>query len=346
MSDSTISRNQLFEQWKSKTASSVDAEETPNVTEETPVTEDSLYKFLQDHGVASPSLYTKNMKIPEFKWDEEDQARVPEKSEVPMILEESSVVALYLAIVRGHSGLIYGPAGCGKTTLPKYLCSEWNYPFTCIAFAPGTEAEYYLGQMVFNKEGGTEFRLGNVPTALSKPGLVVLDEIYKADPQLTTAVLQSALDDRRHVTVFNHPDEDKVNIPLHEDTRILLTSNTSGAGDSQYDYVERSHDKSTLSRVGIRLRVDYLPKSKEIEMLMGSCGVDKTTASLIVAVGQQIRASAEKTRWTIPFTHRDSKMVATLAAELPLKESFMLAFGHALSDEERNSMVSFIDMSV
>jgi hypothetical protein len=139
---------------------------------------------------------------------------------------------------------LYGPAGCGKTTLCKQAAEALGVPCTILSCSAGTSPGEFVG-----------FRFPSpTPTALTEaiqqPGIIVLDEMPMLDPSVA-AVANALLANGEIETVCGHR-------VRHKHCVIIATANTTGDGGNRQYIGNNQLDAATLDRfAGGFIRVDY-----------------------------------------------------------------------------------------
>lgn len=204
--------------------------------------------------------------LPEQKESEpeQEQESKPDKKAKVETKKESQTTSFInpdlLALI--NAGLkniwLVGPAGCGKTTICQLVGESLNLPVTIISCGAGTSATTFLGYKYPERES-TPF-----VSALSQPGIIVLDEFTALEAQVAQVV--------NSVLANNEINATTGTVTRHEDCIIIATSNTFGNGSDRLYVSNNQLDASTIDRFsGAILEIDY---SKEYESQYNSEVVD------------------------------------------------------------------------
>jgi len=197
--------------------------------------------------------------------------------------------------------LLIGPTGSGKTELVILACKKLGVP--CSVYDMGSmydPVSGLLGVHRLQKGGESIFDYAKFTEDISKPGVVLLDELSRA-PVTTNNILFPCLDSRRKLPVEIAGGEDAREIFVHPDCCFIATANVG----SEYTGT-MSMDKALVNRF-FPIELSYLPENIEQQILMNRCSVDSGTAKLITKVSASIRnlynlqeiASSISTRETI-----------------------------------------------
>jgi len=120
---------------------------------------------------------------------------------------------------------LFGPTGCGKTSLIKQVAARINYPVFDVTAHSRLEFPDLAGHLTVN-EGSLRYQYGPLALALRYGGLFLLNEIDLLDPA-TAAGLNGVLDGEPLCL----PENQGELIPPHLNFRFAATANTNGAAD-------------------------------------------------------------------------------------------------------------------
>jgi len=109
----------------------------------------------------------------------------------------ATLIKIYQARPRGYPQhvLLQGPTGSGKTHALKVVAKELGIPLVRINMNRSITVEDFVGQFVPEENGGFRWQDGIVPRLMKYGGLLIIDEINAAPPEILF-VLQSVLDFR------------------------------------------------------------------------------------------------------------------------------------------------------
>jgi hypothetical protein len=137
---------------------------------------------------------------------------------------------------------LWGPPGCGKTTLASLIAERLALPDTILSCSAGTSVSDILGRRVPAVEPSP------VSAAIGVPGILVLDEITCLQPDIAAAA--NALLANKHITTTHGIIERRC--------IIIATSNTTGTGGDGMYIANNQLDAATMDRFcGSMLHVDY-----------------------------------------------------------------------------------------
>jgi len=184
-----------------------------------------------------------------------------EKSELgenfPEYLDWSnSFEILEKAHEQGIFVLVIGPKGTGKTTLVREFAKRQSVKLASINFSLRTRESHLVGSKSLS-EGNIQFDEGILIKSMKEGNMLYLDEINAAEADVLLR-LDEALDDRRQVV-------------LKESGGEIVTANKSWFVIATINPLNHVGTKELppqlLSRFPIRLRMDYPPEEKELEIV-------------------------------------------------------------------------------
>ena len=168
-----------------------------------------------------------------------------------------------------HEGVVslVGPPGVGKTSVVQQLAAIMGLPVFTIAFTKEKPVEQLIGcdKIVKGQQvwvDGEITRALRLAATCSTPVFVVLDERDHADPSVQSEL--HAVLERRPLCL---PDGDS--IPIGDNVCFVLTSNTSGHGDTTGRHsAANMSDTAFNSRVKCTFNVSYLRSEDEQGLLV------------------------------------------------------------------------------
>jgi len=125
---------------------------------------------------------------------------------------------------RGHSVILIGDAGTGKTKSAEQLSARYKIPFLPIACDDGVILKEYTGKREI-VNGSTCYRLGLLTQLLQVPSVILFDE-WNALPPSKAFFLHELIENRRFF--IKDADAGRV-VSVHKNCIILLACNPNGA---------------------------------------------------------------------------------------------------------------------
>jgi len=151
----------------------------------------------------------------------------------------------------GANLLLFGPAGCGKSTAAAEVAKALGLEFTPISLGGGQRYSQVFGGMVIKDDGSTEWQPSVLLEAITKPGVILLDEVFSCYPEILIG-LNSLLE----------PNSRQIQTPaglykMHPDCRVIATSNINGRLTDMIHAGQQQADSSLVSRfVSVRMGYD------------------------------------------------------------------------------------------
>ncbi len=211
-----------------------------------------------------------DLRAPCFKdtdWPKGERAFIPTVDDkyVPNI---KLLYQLWVSVLRNNKkALVVGPTGSGKSSLQKYFCAHTRQPIFCINGRGDMESDSILGKP-WVSEGSMHYEKGELVKAAEKGWWIVIDEPWKMPAPIQMALQRFYEKDGQ----FQLDDmvgelEDKL-ITTGPTCRLVLCDNVVGTGDSMDQYAATMiQDGSTLNRMDVVLKQDYMLKKDEIDMI-------------------------------------------------------------------------------
>lgn len=165
-----------------------------------------------------------------------------------------------------------------------------------------------LGVHRLQKGGVSTFDYAKFTEDISKPGVVLLDELSRA-PVTTNNILFPCLDSRRMLPVEIAGGEDLRSVKVHDECCFIATANVG----AEYTGT-MSMDRALVGRF-FPLELDYMPKDREEEVLIKRCHIGRSAAQHIVAVANNIRSLYRKQELSCSLSTRETLMAAELVAD-------------------------------
>ena len=190
---------------------------------------------------------------------------------------------------------IAGQRGTGKSCMVKQIAAVLRRPLHVIKIRPTTTVSDLLGDFDVRSVGqGTGAPLwvdGTLTKAVKEAhSIVVLDE-YSRGTQLGVS-LNGPLQDRcLQITELG------LDIPFAEGVNMIVTDNSVGVIDESGVFDGHDMDVSQIERWPTQVTVDYLPRDKEVSVLMSKVkGLPKHLAESMVDVAGCARKAARSSQ--------------------------------------------------
>jgi MoxR-like ATPase len=205
-------------------------------------------------------------------WHKDDRGFIPSKDKFKDYVPNITLLyQLWVSVLRNNKkALVVGPTGSGKSSLQEYFCAHINQPLYRINGRGDMESDTILGRPWVDG-GSMRFEKGELVKAAEKGWWILIDEPWKLPAPIQMALQrfyekdgQFQLDDMQGALV------DKVITPKPS-CRVVLCDNVVGTGDNVDQYAATMiQDGSTLNRIDVVFRQDYMAKDLEVEMIRAS----------------------------------------------------------------------------
>lgn len=183
---------------------------------------------------------------------------------VPEIDVFKSVMAWWTAPHQLLALGLYGETGTGKSELLMYIADRLNEPVYIEKVTTGLTGERFEGstELVTDEKGNnvTRKRYGTAITGYINGGLVILDEVDKANEDLGTSLHLFAEGKPYNLSNFSET------VTKHPNCRITATANTIGDGGSDRYITSQRMDSALRARFGW-LSTKFLSPLEETNML-------------------------------------------------------------------------------
>ena len=215
--------------------------------------------------------------------------------------------------------LVIGPKGTGKTTLVREFAEKQSMKLESINFSLRTRESHLIGSKSLS-EGNIEFDEGVLVKSMREGNMLYLDEINAAEADVLLR-LDEALDDRRQVV-------------LKESGGEIVTADKSWFVIATINPLNHVGTKELppqlLSRFPIRLRMDYPPEEKELEIVKKHVPeADDETLQRGIKLANTLRQAASVEELYYSPSLRETIAYAKLIdKDMPPKKAAEIVFGN------------------
>jgi len=237
---------------------------------------------------------------------------------------------------------VYGPTGCGKSSIVRQFCSRCGLGLMFRTGHENMEITELLGGLRI-VDGNTVYQEGPLLKAIRHGMWFLLDEIDSIPPGLLME-LNMILDGKNMI----HP-ETKELIVFHQFFRFVATANTFGGGNSM-DYQRRRQDKATLNRFKYKILAGYPDKETEMAILEEVAPLLSIHKDKMVGLYADLRKANDEGKFEegVPFSTRSLVNWADLAVQFqdlgtknPLEDAFGVTILNGIENEtDRNTVRS------
>ena len=230
--------------------------------------------------------------------------------------------------------LLTGPKGTGKTSLPREFAATYQRPFFTVHCQLIGERDDWWGSKELSLERGTYYDRAAFLDAVETPGCVVLlDEANRTHPENLNALF-GFLDHRRSAYIPALKQE----VSVAPGVSFFMTLNEG------FEYMAINPiDEALRDRMSYVLRMTYVPRDVETELLTRRTGVDLATAERLVEFAGTVRRNP---KLTIPISTRQLLAAAGLIARrLPVPEAVLFSCINGLpADIDRTALLQALQM--
>lgn len=187
---------------------------------------------------------------------------------------------------KGKNLSLYGPQGAGKTSVVFEAAGRTGHEVFHFSGADSGEGATLLGKVIL-KNGTMQFDPGPLLLAAIRSGILLIDEVDLLPPA-ESAMLNIALDGRP-IPVPDGIDGDKYIVPK-PGFRVVVTSNTGGAGDMDRRYAGAKRQHGGFLDRFRSYRVDYMKSDQELTILSNVAPtLDKSVMKTMVETAVEVR---------------------------------------------------------
>ncbi len=302
--------------------------------------------------VSSKKLPGPDFDMPMFSqsesWPEDVKQYIPTLDEPDIENYVFSTVPAYwfcYAIRLNKPAFLSGVKGCGKSTMPKRLAAELNWPFLRKQMSKTLDSTEFFGNWTV-KDGETKFALGDLPQAAMAGMIMVVDEFSNAPNELHPSLHQVL---EKNGRIYLNSSDGTIAEKIIEPTetfRIVATDNTRGQGDTRGHYAGTDVvNSATMDRFRVMIVMNYMTKAAEKQVLMDT--VPQCTdllAGLMIDVATKVRAAYDagdmsETLSLRPLIEWAEKAVFTKDIMGALEYTMLNKID---SDSERQEIISYV----
>ena len=231
--------------------------------------------------------------------------------------------------------LFFGPAGTGKTSMPRYFAGQTGRSFWPITVSDDTTIMDFFGG--FQSQGGTTYWSDGIllKAARQPHAIILIDEVSRCRPDVAVA-LNGYLQDREYVVPTTGE-----RIQIAEGVMILMADNTNGRGDATGLYAgAKQMDTSLISRNAVKLRFGYPTKAQESRVLRQKSGAPKALCDAVVDFMIVCRKAHDRGEApTLTVSLRESTNIALLIMDgLDAKTVMDVVVGNALDPVDQETL--------
>lgn len=227
---------------------------------------------------------------------------------------------------------LYGKAGTGKTSLPRWFCAKTGRQFVAITGNDDLTVDQFFGSFGA-KNGSTYWQDGLLLKAVQQPYTVLLiDEITRIRADILSA-LNGCLQDREYTI----PETGK-RIPFAEGVVVVACDNTNGQGDLTGQFAgAKQMDSSLLNRFAVTLEVSYPKPSVESKILQNKTGTGQRLCDKIVEFVNLCRDANDRgdAPTLAPSFRNTVSWINRLVDGIDPKISLMACMGNSLDPSDR-----------
>jgi len=239
-------------------------------------------------------------------------------------------------ILHGEHVYIYGPAGCGKSTMARMICRELGKEPYEVDFSSGIDEATFIGTQVATTDDNgnpvTKFQYGLFPKAVMEGRPIIVNEADMGQPQYLAALHGILEENDSKLVILDNGAE--VLYPK-EGFCVIATGNSAGGGDDNGDYSGVNMlNKAFLDRFSAFFEMGYSKKESQIvkKLLINS---KKHLTQPIMHLVKDIRKLKEQETVDSLFSTRKLIMLAGKVNRWGVKRAIELVILARLDKDER-----------
>lgn len=276
--------------------------------------------------------------------------------------DPKATMLLEYAVSNRKNILMVGPTGCGKSSLAINVLARLKRKGEIFSCHGETSSDNLIGKPwaiidPTTNEGITKVTYGAALRAYKFGKILLLEEVDMAMAGILASI-QRIMEVQSNFYICNIGEEEI--IEKHKLFSVIATANTIGTGENDFMYAGTTPlNMAFINRFSVRYIMDYLPKEKEIKVLVNKTGIDKEIAKKMVQVANDVRDAGDPKRiaaGTVPggtplvsvISTRDliewGDMVVNLSVDI--KEAAKYAFLNCMPESDQESVQKFIDNQI
>lgn len=267
------------------------------------------------------------------EYDADEVLRVPEPN--PYYVDNEKTLELVaFSYLANMPMALEGHTGTGKTEAVRQFAAMVRVPVYKVNLNGQSMTDDILGKWIV-KDGSMLWQDGIVTKAVRRGGIVILDELNAAEPEVLFA-LHGLLDDSASLVLV---EKDNEVIPKDKDCRIYATLNPS---DNPLYAGTKPLNAAFKDRFPIWSIVGYMRATDETKILV-KMGVESELAKKLVAFANTCRKALDDGTIYFPFTTRRVLVWGKLVGEFGIKRAAEIAFLERMDEQTREAVETMIE---
>lgn len=229
---------------------------------------------------------------------------------------------------------VYGETGLGKSHMVKQLAGLTRTRLWSVnGHGDALVADLYGYNQIEN--GDSHFMWGALPNSMVKGEPLLIEEIDRLPPRVTTGLHNAISDGELYLT------ESGETVKAKPGWCVLATANTRGQGDTTGRYGSAEVvDSALIRRFKTRIEMQSLTDAQLRKLVMAKVPqFSQENAKKLVNLGKALATSSANELF-MPFGTADLLNLAEHLLEWEPKEAVCLAFANVLMDEDRAAVVN------
>ena len=326
---------------------------------------DAAYGIRAWRKVEDPDEYGEPVYLPAFDpnhFDEDQRAKIPVTGgpEKPESYVDHSGLAYALAVEwmeLDETPCLVSEPGLGKTEGVRHVAWQMGLPFTRITINKDSDADALVGTWLFT-EGETRHKLGNIPMAWERAGVLLLDEPNRGGDQIQELLLPMTDNSKQFVlegaaipvkledgsTVMRTPP------PIVRDPWAFLALAINPAWDPRnsgtMELTGALQDRVTFIELGLP------PREVEEQILMRAYAADfgkppaKRVLEQVMAIADELRSLSESGALPITWGIRPNVQVVRKSKFFRLPNAYKRAIADYFEPQTRQMILDVVNAHV